>query len=198
MPPLEARLWERAPLTPLTDVLTGMGTAWKEKLWELGGSGGMLPQNFFPQKIKVYAIWGYPEVIFMETWQLMSCSFTLKKPQRVWDWAHANAHSNQRTQRCALVQMLLCVEVVLQGCNTMAGIIFMTHLCCKQCTMLLQRHRLSETMCWCVPFSPPQKLLLPPPLISTPTSTHWHSCCHQTFRHDWQLKRQTWWIFQNS
>ena len=136
MPPLEARLWERAPLTPLTDVLTGMGTAWKEKLWELGGSGGMLPQNFFPQKIKVYAIWGYPEVIFMETWQLMSCSFTLKKPQRVWDWAHANAHSNQRTQRCALVQMLLCVEVVLQGCNTMAGIIFMTHLCCKQCTML--------------------------------------------------------------
>ena len=43
---------------------TGMGTAWKEKLWKLGGSGGMLPHIFFPQKIKICAIWGYPEVIF--------------------------------------------------------------------------------------------------------------------------------------
>ena len=31
-----------------------------------GGSGGMPPSPPPPQKIKVYAIWGYPEVIFVE------------------------------------------------------------------------------------------------------------------------------------
>ena len=43
----------------------GMGTAWKEKLWKLGGSEGMLPRGKkkkknFSQKIQIYAIWGYP------------------------------------------------------------------------------------------------------------------------------------------
>ena len=59
---------------------------------------------------------------------------------------------------CPDASLLLCAEVVCQGCNNTSGITFMTHLCRKQCTMLPQRHQLSETACRCVPCSPPQKL----------------------------------------
>ena len=55
--------------------MSGMGTDLNEKLWNLGQGvlGHAPPKKISPQKIKIYAIWGYPEVFYMEIkWTFLS------------------------------------------------------------------------------------------------------------------------------